>query len=139
MATKPLPLELEADIRDAAQVLPRHYNFELIKTVSRIRQAGATRAALQFPEGLLMFSCVIADLVTRFTGAECVILADVTYGACCVDDLAAVRSSRSLLPVPRTFPIPARRPRGRACVRACVHAVRVRRQVRPQQRSRNPR
>lgn len=89
MATKPLPLELEADIRDAAQVLPRHYNFELIKTVSRIRQAGATRAALQFPEGLLMFSCVIADLVTRFTGAECVILADVTYGACCIDDLGA--------------------------------------------------
>lgn len=36
-----------------------------------------------------MFSCVIADIVTRFTGAECIILGDVTYGACCIDDLGA--------------------------------------------------
>ena len=81
--------EVEADIARASDCLPKNYSFELGKTVWRIQQARATRVALQFPEGLLMFSCVIADIVTRFTGAECIILGDVTYGACCIDDLGA--------------------------------------------------
>lgn len=74
-------------------------------------QARATLVALQFPEGLLMYACTIADIVNRFAGAETIILGDVrpepsavvfaspvtppgifrqvTYGACCVDDLSA--------------------------------------------------
>lgn len=35
------------------------------KTVARIRQLGARRVALQFPEGLLMYACVIADILER--------------------------------------------------------------------------
>jgi 2-(3-amino-3-carboxypropyl)histidine synthase len=50
--------------------LPSNYNFELKKTVWKVRQARARRVALQFPEGLLMFACAIADIVTQFTGAE---------------------------------------------------------------------
>lgn len=69
--------------------LPFNYNFEVKKTIWKIRAAGAKRVALQFPEGLLLFSCTLADVITRFTGAETVIMADVTYGACCVDDLGA--------------------------------------------------
>lgn len=41
------------------------------------------------PEGLLMFACVIADILERFTECETVIMGDVTYGACCVDDYTA--------------------------------------------------
>ncbi|XP_074830739.1 2-(3-amino-3-carboxypropyl)histidine synthase subunit 1 isoform X4 [Natator depressus] len=41
------------------------------------------------PEGLLMFACTIADIIERFTGAEVVVMGDVTYGACCVDDFTA--------------------------------------------------
>ncbi|KAM6192597.1 2-(3-amino-3-carboxypropyl)histidine synthase subunit 1 [Sarcoramphus papa] len=41
------------------------------------------------PEGLLMFACTIADIVERFTDAEAVVMGDVTYGACCVDDYTA--------------------------------------------------
>jgi 2-(3-amino-3-carboxypropyl)histidine synthase len=75
-------------------------------------QAGARTVALQFPEGLLMFACTISDIVEKFTGAETLIMGDVrsvrcdhrphpppsgvfslavqvTYGACCVDDLSA--------------------------------------------------
>eukprot|EP00331_Platyophrya_macrostoma_P005684 CAMPEP_0176416926 /NCGR_PEP_ID=MMETSP0127-20121128/6606_1 /TAXON_ID=938130 /ORGANISM="Platyophrya macrostoma, Strain WH" /LENGTH=377 /DNA_ID=CAMNT_0017797033 /DNA_START=52 /DNA_END=1185 /DNA_ORIENTATION=- len=70
--------------------LPKNYHFELEKTFLRIKQKGAKRVALQFPEGLLMFSAAIADVIEEETGAECVILGDVTYGACCVDDYAAV-------------------------------------------------
>lgn len=69
--------------------LPANYNFEIPKTVQRIKEKAAKRVALQFPEGLLMFSVVISDLIEQATGAECVILGDVTYGACCVDDLTA--------------------------------------------------
>ncbi len=36
-----------------------------------------------------MFACVISDIVRKFTEADTVIMGDVTYGACCVDDLSA--------------------------------------------------
>lgn len=69
--------------------LPGNYNFEVHKTVWKVRQAGAKRVALQFPEGLLLFACTIADIIQEFTGAETIIMGDVTYGACCVDDYTA--------------------------------------------------
>ncbi len=40
-------------------------------------QARAKRVALQFPEGLLMYACVIADIVEKFTAAEAVVMGDV--------------------------------------------------------------
>jgi hypothetical protein len=49
--------------------LPPNYNFEIHKTVWRLRQAGAARVALQFPEGLLMYACVIADILQDHAGA----------------------------------------------------------------------
>jgi hypothetical protein len=32
------------------------------KTVWRIKEAGASRVGLQFPEGLLMFACTLSDI-----------------------------------------------------------------------------
>ncbi|XP_024050133.1 2-(3-amino-3-carboxypropyl)histidine synthase subunit 1 [Terrapene carolina triunguis] len=77
------------ELQEAVGALPSNYNFEIYKTVWRIQQAEATRVALQMPEGLLMFACTIADIIERFTGAEVVVMGDVTYGACCVDDFTA--------------------------------------------------
>lgn len=34
------------------------------------------------PEGLLLYACTIADIIQEFTGAETLIMGDVTYGAC---------------------------------------------------------
>lgn len=47
---------------------------------------------MQMPEGLLMFACSLVDLVEKFggEGVEAVVLGDVTYGACCVDDFTAI-------------------------------------------------
>ena len=42
---------------------PYHVPLQVHKTVWRIRQQGANRVALQFPEGLLMYACVIADIL----------------------------------------------------------------------------
>lgn len=78
--------ELNADIA----ALPPNYSFEVHKTVWRVRSAGARRVALQMPEGLLMYATVIADVLKRHAGGvDVVVMGDVTYGACCVDDLSA--------------------------------------------------
>lgn len=69
--------------------LPSNYNFEVPKTIWRIKQMNAKRVALQMPEGLLMFATTIADIIEVMTGADSVIMGDVTYGACCVDDFTA--------------------------------------------------
>lgn len=73
----------------AIQTLPPNYNFELPKTIWRLRQMQAKRVALQMPEGLTMFAVQLCDIIERFTGADTVIMGDVTYGACCVDDFTA--------------------------------------------------
>ncbi len=74
----------------AASGLPAHYNFEIPKTVWRVKRSGARTVALQFPEGLLMYACIISDLLEQFAGGvQTLIMGDVTYGACCVDDYTA--------------------------------------------------
>ncbi|XP_068126182.1 2-(3-amino-3-carboxypropyl)histidine synthase subunit 1 [Hyperolius riggenbachi] len=89
--TNQIPDEISHNplLLEAISVLPQNYNFEIPKTIWRIRQAAAKRVALQMPEGLLMFACTIADIIERFTSAETVVMGDVTYGACCVDDYTA--------------------------------------------------
>ena len=73
----------------AINALPKNYNFEVHKTVWRIKQLGSKRVALQMPEGLLMFATTICDIIEKFTDADTVIMGDVTYGACCIDDFTA--------------------------------------------------
>ncbi|KAI9467287.1 diphthamide synthesis protein [Lactarius psammicola] len=70
--------------------LPSNYTFEIHKTIHHIRKNGSRMVALQMPEGLQMFACTIADIIESFTDALTVIMGDVTYGACCVDDYSAV-------------------------------------------------
>jgi 2-(3-amino-3-carboxypropyl)histidine synthase len=78
-------------------VLPSNYNFELEKCIVKIKRDHVKMVALQFPEGLLMYACVIGDILTKFSGAKVVILADVTYGACCVDDYTSNKLGADLL------------------------------------------
>lgn len=42
------------------------------------------------PEGLLLFATTISDILTQFCpGTSTLIMGDVTYGACCIDDYTA--------------------------------------------------
>lgn len=86
-----IPQELLNDplINAASSALPINYNFEIHKTLWRIRELKAKQVALQMPEGLLLYATTIADIIEEFTDAETVIMGDVTYGACCVDDYTA--------------------------------------------------
>ncbi len=74
----------------AIGVLPANYSFEVRKTVWRLRQAKVSTLALQFPEGLLLYATTLSDIFRAHAGVQdVVILGDVTYGACCVDDYTA--------------------------------------------------
>ncbi|KAH6531313.1 hypothetical protein HBI81_091140 [Parastagonospora nodorum] len=80
----------DQEINDAIALLPPNYNFEIHKCIHRIRTSGAKSIALQFPEGLLLFATTISDILTRFCpGTSTLIMGDVTYGACCIDDYTA--------------------------------------------------
>lgn len=80
----------DASLNAAIAHLPSNYTFELHKTIHRIRTLSARNVALQFPEGLLLFAPLISDIVTTFCpGTQTLIMGDVTYGACCIDDYTA--------------------------------------------------
>ncbi|KAE9375910.1 hypothetical protein N431DRAFT_333137 [Stipitochalara longipes BDJ] len=80
----------DPDINAAIALLPPNYSFEIHKTIHRIRINGSKRVALQMPEGLLLFATTISDILTQFCpGIETLIMGDVTYGACCIDDYTA--------------------------------------------------
>ncbi|KAJ4942640.1 hypothetical protein NE237_014282 [Protea cynaroides] len=87
-----------SSLNAAISLLPSNYSFEVHKCVWRILSAGAKRIALQFPEGLLMYSLVLSDIFKTFANVDdCFILGDVTYGACCVDDFSATALHVELL------------------------------------------
>lgn len=77
---------LQADINK----LPTNYKFEIHKIIHHITSKNYKLTALQFPEGLLMFASTISDIITNHTDSKTLIMADVTYGACCIDDYTAL-------------------------------------------------
>jgi Putative diphthamide synthesis protein len=89
---------LNAELNGAISILPANYNFEIHKIIWRIKSDNAIhRVSLQFPEGLLLYACVISDIIQRFAGAKVMVMGDVTYGACCVDDFTAAKLGTDLL------------------------------------------
>ena len=92
-----VPKEIMEDpeLIECMKILPENYNFEIQKSIWRIQQLKEELKkehlliTLQFPEGLMIFACIIVDILRKFTECEFVIAADVTYGACCIDDVTA--------------------------------------------------
>ncbi|KAG5417333.1 DPH1 [Candida metapsilosis] len=79
----------DKDLNEAIKLLPSNYNFEIHKTVWNIRKQNAKRVALQMPEGLLIYSLIISDILEEFCQVETLVMGDVSYGACCIDDFTA--------------------------------------------------
>lgn len=85
-------------LQSKISLLPENYHFEIPKTLWRIQELQAKRVGIQFPEGLQMFACMLSDILTEFGGlSECIILADIVFGACCVEDLTADELNLDLL------------------------------------------
>ena len=57
----------DAELNAAIRKLPLNYEFEVHKTVWRLRQENSKVVALQFPEGLLMYACVLSDIFEHFS------------------------------------------------------------------------
>lgn len=93
----PASITNDPRLKEMMSALPSNYNFEIPKTIWRLKQLHANSVALQFPEGLLMFATTIADILESFAGVSPVIMGDVTYGACCVDDISAAALGCQLL------------------------------------------
>ncbi|KAG8787451.1 Diphthamide biosynthesis protein 1 [Serendipita sp. 397] len=88
-----IPLDILQDPllnKAITQNLPKNYQFEVHKTIWNIRKWDCKMVGLQMPEGLLMWACILSDIIEKFTSAQTVILGDVTYGACCIDDYTAL-------------------------------------------------
>lgn len=80
----------DSALNEAISALPANYNFEVHKCVWHIRKSNVKRVALQLPEGFQRYALLLSDILVRFGGCEsAVILADVAYGACCIDDFTA--------------------------------------------------
>ncbi|SCV05412.1 LANO_0H06920g1_1 [Lachancea nothofagi CBS 11611] len=90
-AINQIPDEIMEDeaLNEAIKLLPSNYNFEIHKTVWNIRKHNAKRIALQMPEGLLIYALVISDILGQFCDCETIVMGDVSYGACCIDDFTA--------------------------------------------------
>jgi 2-(3-amino-3-carboxypropyl)histidine synthase len=78
-------------LNQAISHLPSNYNFEIHKCIWKIRSLKPKCIALQLPEGLLRWACPLADIFTQYSDmeTEVIIMGDVTYGACCIDDYTA--------------------------------------------------
>ncbi|KAF9203241.1 Diphthamide biosynthesis protein 2 [Haplosporangium sp. Z 27] len=63
--------------------------YEIERTVNVIKERGYKRVALQFPDELLPDSGLVAQLIRDQAGSSVYILADTSYGSCCVDEVAA--------------------------------------------------
>ncbi|KAG9123716.1 Diphthamide biosynthesis protein 2 [Ceratobasidium sp. 392] len=65
--------------------------FEIAETVRAIEEADYKQIALQFPDELLGVSVPIYNRLKQLLGhgRDAYVLADTTYGSCCVDEVAA--------------------------------------------------
>ncbi|XP_077591891.1 2-(3-amino-3-carboxypropyl)histidine synthase subunit 2 [Stigmatopora nigra] len=63
--------------------------YQIQKTCDFVRQNDFKKVALQFPDELLHDSSAVAAEIERITQAKLFILADTSYGSCCVDEVAA--------------------------------------------------
>lgn len=79
--------------RGAMDVSPME-QYDISATASYILDRGFTRVALQFPDDLLRASVEVTSLLRsalseRRHGINLYVMADTTYGSCCVDEVAA--------------------------------------------------
>uniref|UniRef100_UPI00358DDD2C 2-(3-amino-3-carboxypropyl)histidine synthase subunit 2 n=1 Tax=Myxine glutinosa TaxID=7769 RepID=UPI00358DDD2C len=70
-----------------SDLLPERY--EIQRTADFIRRHRLHRVVLQFPDELLPDAAPVARLLREATGLRPLILADTSYGSCCVDEVSA--------------------------------------------------
>ncbi|KAL3814702.1 hypothetical protein ACJIZ3_015970 [Penstemon smallii] len=67
------------------------WNYEISRVADFIRKHNFTRVALQFPDEVLKDSMMVVKALRRElkSGVKLYVMADTTYGSCCVDEVGA--------------------------------------------------
>ncbi|CAH3168330.1 unnamed protein product [Pocillopora meandrina] len=71
--------------------------YEISRCTDVIKSLGFQKIALQFPDSLLTDSAAVSSLIEKFTGKKVFVLADTSYGSCCVDEVAAEHIEADLI------------------------------------------
>lgn len=104
-------LEQNELLKLAISKLPNNYSFEIPKTIVRInnlynelvdkkeiKNNNPILVGIQLPDGLSHLSVIISDIIETFsTNCETIIMADQTYGACCIDDIGCKQIGVNLI------------------------------------------
>nr|UXY86848.1 diphthamide biosynthesis protein 1 [Cryptomonas paramecium] len=71
--------------------LPLNYNFEYVKTISRLNNSKHKKIVVQFPDGIREYNIILNFLFQLSSKRICQILnlGITSYGACCVEDYFA--------------------------------------------------
>ncbi|ANQ10622.1 Diphthamide synthesis protein [Plasmodium coatneyi] len=78
---------------------PENYNFEIYKCIDIILKEKFKNIVLQLPEGLLIWGLYISEILYFFCDCveDVIILGDVTYGGCCIDDYTSEKLNCDLI------------------------------------------
>lgn len=81
------------------RALPENYNFEVFKCIDIILKEEYKTIVLQLPEGLLNWGLCLSEIFYFFCESveEVIVLGDVTYGACCIDDFTSSKLQCDLI------------------------------------------
>jgi len=81
----------QTEITDVTQhVLQDPYDYlEIDKCTKFITSANFKTVCLQFPDSLLNYANFVSTELEQNTNLKCCVLADTSYGSCCVDEVAA--------------------------------------------------
>ncbi|KAI8340997.1 diphthamide biosynthesis protein 2 [Choanephora cucurbitarum] len=85
-------IEVKSEKHDHIQDL-----YEIDRTVTKILTENYQRIALQFPDQLLADAAAVSKLLVEKTGRDIFVLADTSYGSCCVDEVAAEHVNADLV------------------------------------------
>ena len=77
------------DVKEQLFIEDRRDYFDIDKCVEFIKQGNHRNVCLQFPDELLSYSNSVSVMIEKLCGFKCAILADTSYGSCCVDKVAA--------------------------------------------------
>ncbi|KAJ3189271.1 Diphthamide biosynthesis protein 2 [Gaertneriomyces sp. JEL0708] len=71
--------------------------YEVARTAQTILHRDYNKVALQFPDHLLRDAAEVTRLLQERTGKDVFVLADTTFGSCCVDEIAAEHANAEVV------------------------------------------
>jgi 2-(3-amino-3-carboxypropyl)histidine synthase len=62
--------------------IEKEYELELEKIIQKIKKEKAKKVLLQFPDGMKLYSTIIAEEIEKRTDSECIIWMGSCFGGC---------------------------------------------------------